>query len=59
MLNLRKINLRVAKYNNKAKLLYDSIGFKEEGILKEHVFFDGDYHDVFILSLFKENFNIV
>jgi RimJ/RimL family protein N-acetyltransferase len=31
-------------------------GFIEEGRLRKHVYFDGEYHDVVILSLFRENF---
>lgn len=56
ILNLRKISLRVIEINEKARLLYNSLYFKEEARLKKHVFFDGVYHDVIILSLFKEDF---
>ena len=37
--------------------MHQKIGnFKQEGVLKQHVFFDGEYHDVLILSIFKEDF---
>lgn len=57
ILNLRKIfGYPIA--NNIATLrMHEKIGgFQNEGNLKKHVFFDGEYHDVFILSLFKEDF---
>ncbi len=56
ILNLRKITLRVIGSNNNAIKLYRLINFIEEGYLKDHVFFDGKYYDVLVLSLFKENF---
>ena len=57
ILNLRKITGYRISFNKHAFFMHLSIGgFVEEGILKKHVFFDGDYHDVIILSLFKQNF---
>ena len=57
VLNLRKI-FGYPIYFNKATLrMHEKIGsFKQEGCLKEHVYFDGKYFDVLILSLFKEDF---
>jgi len=57
-LNLRKIT----SYNilsNKATLrMHEKLGgFCEEGRLKNHIFNNGKYYDVLILSIFKEDFN--
>jgi len=57
-LNLRKILLHVVSLNDNAKTLYDKLGFREEGRLSKHFFVVGDYHDIYILSLFKEDFII-
>ena len=57
ILNLRKIfGYPIA--NNIATLkMHEKIGnFKEEGRLRNHVYFEGQYHDVIILSLFREDF---
>ncbi|HBX50585.1 MAG: hypothetical protein A2W98_01220 [Bacteroidetes bacterium GWF2_33_38] len=50
-LNMRKITLEVVKFNNSAIKLYQKMGYKEEGILKEHFFFNNSFHDVCIFSI--------
>jgi len=57
ILNLRKITGYRISFNKHAFFMHLSIeGFIEEGVLSKHVFYDGKYHDVHILSLFKENY---
>ena len=57
MLNLRKIFGYPIACNNATLRMHQKIGnFITEGTLKKHVYFDGEYHDVFILSLFREDF---
>jgi RimJ/RimL family protein N-acetyltransferase len=51
ILNLRKIYLKVIEDNKAAIILYKKRDFKEEGCLKEYFYFEGNYHDVFIMSL--------
>lgn len=51
-LNLRKISLEVIANNTSAIKLYENLGFKKEGALKEHFFFGGDYYEVVLMSLF-------
>lgn len=57
-LNLRKINLKVVQFNDNAIRLYKNIGFQQEGLLKQEVFYENVYHDVIQMSLFSENFTI-
>ncbi len=52
-LNLRKITLEVRSDHEAAVKLYEKLGFKQEGILREHYFVEGQYHDTLILSLFN------
>ena len=52
VLNLRKICLKVVDYNKKAVKLYHNFGFKDEGILKEQIYFDNKYHDILLMALF-------
>jgi len=56
-LQLLKILLEVVTFNEKAINLYKKIGFETEGLLKRQVYIDGSYHDVVVMSIFKENFN--
>lgn len=55
ILDIRKILLEVVDLNNAAIKLYKNFGFIEEGRLKNQFFFDGIWHDVLIMSLFKKN----
>ena len=52
VLNLKKIYLKVIDINENARKLYINFGFKEEGLLKEHVYYDKKFHDIYIMSLF-------
>lgn len=54
-LNLNKVYLDVAAYNEKAIKMYKAVGFREEGFLKEDVFIDGQYTDVSRMSILKSN----
>lgn len=51
-LNLRKISLEVLSENRAAFSLYKKLGFVEEGLLKNHFYFNGEYLDIRIMSLF-------
>lgn len=55
-LNLRKIWLRVVSSNQSAIKLYKSLSFGEEGLLKEHFYADGKYHDLIVMGLHRENY---
>ena len=57
VLNLRKIFGYPVVYNKATLKMHEKIGmFKHEGTLKEHYFFNGIYHDVMILSLFRDDY---
>jgi RimJ/RimL family protein N-acetyltransferase len=55
-LNLRKISLEVLSTNSTAIALYLKAGFTEEGEMKNHFYFESEYHDVKIMSLFYDKF---
>lgn len=54
-LNLNRIALRVIPNNMRAIKLYESVGFKQEGILRQALFKNGKYIDLIIMSLLKED----
>lgn len=57
MLNLNKIIGYPILYNDATIKMHKSIGiFKEEGILNKHYYLNGEYHDILILSVFREDF---
>jgi UDP-4-amino-4,6-dideoxy-N-acetyl-beta-L-altrosamine N-acetyltransferase len=53
VLNLRKVLLEVNASNTAAIALYEKTGFVIEGTLKEHVYYNGKYLDVNIMSFFR------
>lgn len=57
VLNLRKVFGYPIDFNKATLKMHQKIGcFITEGKLKNHVYFDGEFHDVLILSLFKEDY---
>lgn len=57
-LNLKKIYLHVFKANTKALKLYNKLGFVEEGILRRHIFKNGDFKDVVVMSILRDEWEI-
>ncbi len=53
-LNLRKVLLAVYANNPGAIKSYEKVGFKTEGILRQHVYSDGEYVDKHLMGIFKE-----
>lgn len=56
-LNLNKIWTEIYEFDNKKKILYESMGFKLDGVLRQNYFYDGKWWNSYILSLLKEEFN--
>lgn len=52
---LRKIYCTVYEYNKDSLNLLKTAGFKEEGLLKKHRFFNGNYYNMYIMSLNRED----
>lgn len=57
-LNLIKINLEVASFNNKAISLYKTLGFMTEGILRKQLFLSGKYYDKQCMCIFRDDYYI-
>ncbi|HEY9679189.1 MAG TPA: GNAT family protein [Drouetiella sp.] len=57
-LNFNKIWLRVVSSNHSARALYKSVGFVEEGVLKNHFFGNGTLHDLVIMSIFRKDYDL-
>ena len=52
-LNLHRVYLTVLSYNARAIRSYEKVGFKREGVLREHMYRDGKYHDVYYMGILK------
>ncbi|MEH7493188.1 GNAT family N-acetyltransferase [Neobacillus niacini] len=52
---IKKINLNVLETNDKAKKLYQTYGFKVEGVLKnDKILSDGNYYNTILMGRFRE-----
>ncbi len=50
-LKLHRIELLVYNYNHRAFKVYKHLGFKKEGMKREHNFYKGKYHDTILMSI--------
>ena len=55
-MNLHRIELEVFDYNPRAKAMYEKAGFKEEGIKREALYMNNEFHNVYIMSILKKEF---
>lgn len=55
-MNVRKLNLIVDQYNEKAIHVYEKMGFKREATLEKEFFVNGEYHDVLTMRIFQEEY---
>jgi len=55
-LNLNKIYLGVDAENSAAVRVYEQLGFKIEGTLRQHLFRDGAYRDQHVMSVLREDY---
>ena len=54
-LNFNLIYLTVLPHNTRAHQIYASLGFKEEGRLRQRIYRDGEYFDLISMSLLRED----
>lgn len=56
-LNLHRLEAEVFEYNEAGKRLFESVGFIEEGRLREARFSNGKYFDIICYGLLKSEFS--
>lgn len=54
-LNLHRLELEVYSYNPRAKRVYEKVGFVEEGVKRDAMFINGEYHDVVIMGMLESD----
>jgi UDP-4-amino-4,6-dideoxy-N-acetyl-beta-L-altrosamine N-acetyltransferase len=52
-INLHRVYLSVMSFNARAIRAYEKVGFKREGIFREHVFRNGKYHDLYYMGVLE------
>jgi diamine N-acetyltransferase len=53
-LNLHRIFLTVLSFNERAIHTYEKVGFKREGVFREHTYRNGKYHDVYYMGILED-----
>jgi RimJ/RimL family protein N-acetyltransferase len=53
-MNLQKLRIGIFDYNDRAKHVLETQGFVQEGRLRREFYRDGAYHDIVILSTFRD-----
>ncbi|WP_078382468.1 GNAT family N-acetyltransferase [Sutcliffiella halmapala] len=56
IVNLHRIGLDVFSFNKRAIKSYEKLGFKQEGIIRDELFYDGEYHDSIIMGILEDEF---
>jgi RimJ/RimL family protein N-acetyltransferase len=51
--DLNKVHAHTAKFNKAAIALLESVGFKKDGALRSHHYYNGEYHDKLVYSLLR------
>jgi RimJ/RimL family protein N-acetyltransferase len=54
---LHKVSLAVFADNRAARKVYQSCGFREDGVLREDMFYDGRWHDQILMSLLAREYH--
>jgi RimJ/RimL family protein N-acetyltransferase len=53
IVNLHRIELNVYSYNERAKYVYEKLGFKVEGVQRDALYYDYEYHDSIMMSMLE------
>ena len=56
-LNMAKIYCTTYLDNHRALSLYESVGFKRDGVLRQHIFRQGKYADLALLSILSDEWS--
>lgn len=54
VLKLHRIGLDVFDFNPRAIRVYEKIGFKQEGIQRDTLFYDGEYHSSIMMAILED-----
>lgn len=57
-LNLHRIGLDVLDFNPRAIHVYEKIGFKQEGVLRDTLFYEGTFHSAILMGILEDEWRI-
>jgi L-phenylalanine/L-methionine N-acetyltransferase len=53
-LGLVRVDLTVLTYNERAVAMYEKLGFVKEGTQRKAAYFDGKYHDLYLMARLRD-----
>ncbi|MFY0544387.1 GNAT family N-acetyltransferase [Brevibacillus sp. H7] len=59
IVNLHRIELNVFAYNERATHVYEKIGFKKEGVQRDALYYNHQYHDSILMSILEDEFRAI
>lgn len=54
--NLHRIELNVFDYNERAIRCYEKVGFQREGVQRDALFYNHQYHDSILMSVLHHEY---
>ncbi|MDQ0192537.1 GNAT family N-acetyltransferase [Paenibacillus wynnii] len=58
-LNLHRIHLGVYDFNPRAIHVYEKLGFQREGIERDSLYQDGEFHDMILMAMLEDEFRFI
>lgn len=58
-LKVRKVCAEIIEFNTISIKFHEKIGFKNEGILRKHIYKNGHYCDIYLYSIFAEEWSAI
>jgi RimJ/RimL family protein N-acetyltransferase len=55
-LHLHRVELEVFAFNPRAQHVYEQLGFRREGVLRDVLFLDGVFHDAIVMSILEDEY---
>ncbi|WP_139489275.1 GNAT family N-acetyltransferase [Brevibacillus dissolubilis] len=56
IVNLHRIELNVWSYNERASHVYEKLGFKREGVQKDALYYNHEYHDSILMAILEDEY---
>ena len=56
-LNFNRVWLHVYDFNERGIKAYEKVGFKREGVLRQHTYREGRYHDVLSMAILRSDWD--
>lgn len=53
-MSLNRVSLNVYSFNPRGIRSYEKVGFKHEGVARQHIYREGEYHDMILMGILRD-----